>query len=62
MPADPNLLRVFDQPKSVLWDVYPDKNAGNQAEPQIESSGDAVLDSLRKQLLTHGASGPKRNR
>jgi hypothetical protein len=55
LPGDPITAKVFEKSGTVLWDVIPDKNA--PAKSTIESSGDPVLDSLRSQLLSHGASG-----
>mmetsp|Transcript_9390 Transcript_9390/g.13004 ORF Transcript_9390/g.13004 Transcript_9390/m.13004 type:complete len:528 (+) Transcript_9390:39-1622(+) len=55
LPGDPVTAKVFEKPGTVLWDVVPDKKAPTHTT--MESSGDPVLDSLRSQLLSHGASG-----
>ena len=52
LPADPNPIRVYDKPVTILWDIPKSEN-----KAKLESSGNAVLDSLRQQLLSHGAAG-----
>lgn len=54
LPADPIPTPKFAQPTTELWEK-PLKDTS--AIDNMASSGDPILDSLRKQLLLHGASG-----
>jgi len=46
--------RTFDKPATALWDAPPKAAV---VETSFVPSGDPILDSLRRQLLLHGAVG-----
>lgn len=48
--------RTFDRPATALWDAPPKETVAG-ASSSFVSSGDPILDSLRRQLLLHGAVG-----
>jgi hypothetical protein len=61
LPADPLRRNMHAKPKTTLWDVPSggDQSTSNQAvaKSQWISSGDPILDNLRLQLSSRGASG-----
>ncbi len=54
LPADPVPMKIMEKPPTALWTVAPDPN---KKKDVMESSGDPILDSLRLQLKSRGASG-----
>lgn len=54
LPGAPVSSNHHDPPKTVLWDAPPQSS---QALLPFESSGDPILDSLRLQLRSRGATG-----
>ena len=56
-PAAPVTRNTFPRPTTVLWDNMEPPQADQGAAPEMESSGDPILDSLRAQLKARGASG-----
>ncbi len=48
--------RTFERPATALWDAPPKATVAG-ASSSFVSSGDPILDSLRRQLLLHGAVG-----
>jgi hypothetical protein len=48
--------RTFDRPATALWDAPPKATVAGASDCFV-SSGDPILDSLRRQLLLHGAVG-----
>jgi hypothetical protein len=54
LPSDPVPMKIHEKPPTALWTVDP-RDA--KKKEVIESSGDPILDSLRAQLRSHGASG-----
>jgi Ca2+-binding EF-hand superfamily protein len=55
LPAEPTHRKTYERPSTGLWDVSRGDQGGNTAN--FISSGDPILDNLRKQLLARGASG-----
>ncbi len=53
LPADPVPIKVMERPPTALWSMPPE----DKKKVQMESSGDPILDSLRNQLRSRGASG-----
>jgi hypothetical protein len=54
VPADPVPMKIFQRPPTALWSVPPKVE---DADNQMPSSGDPVLDSLRVQLKKQGSAG-----
>jgi hypothetical protein len=49
---------VVSRPATSLWDNLEDKKGeSKRKEDDVESSGNPVLDNLRRQLKKHGATG-----
>lgn len=54
-PGEPVHRKIHNKPTTALWDVPRGDQSGNK--PEMVSSGDPILDSLRSQLFARGAAG-----
>lgn len=57
LPADPVPKKIFEQPPTQLWSISQSDQLNKKQVTEMESSGDPILDSLRKQLRLRGAAG-----